>query len=91
MYHDDLVLLHIDGPTNPVDVGTKRDRTEKAQVVLSRRTEQGRYHPAASKDFDKTFGSLTAISEEMREDFEVWPVLMKLDPTLFQSRLPRGD
>ena len=56
-------MIHIDGPTNPADVGTKRDRTEKAQIILWRITERGRYHPIASADFANTFGALTAIFE----------------------------
>ena len=54
MYHDGLVVMHIDGPTNSVDVGTKNDRTEKALVVLTRKIVQGLYHPCGSKNFEKT-------------------------------------
>ena len=71
MRHDDLVMIHIDGPTNPVDVGTKRDRTEKAQVILRRITERGRYHPTASADYAQTFGALTAIFENNEINNEI--------------------
>ena len=41
----------MDGPTNPVDVGTKKDRTEKAPVVLNRMIKEGLSHPRYSADF----------------------------------------
>ena len=65
MRFDDLVMIHIDGPTNPVDVGTKRDRTEKAQIELRKITAKGRYTPTASKDFEQTFGAFTALDANM--------------------------
>ena len=65
MRFDDLVMIHIDGPTNPVDVGTKRDRTDKAQVELRKITAKGRYTPVASSDFHNTFGTFTALSADM--------------------------
>ena len=65
MRFDDLVMIHIDGPTNPVDVGTKRDRTDKAQVELRKITAKGRYTPVASSDFHNTFGTFTALNSDM--------------------------
>ena len=79
MRHDDLVMIHIDGPTNPVDVGTKRDRTEKAQIILRRITERGRCHPTASADYAQTFGALPAI-ENIELNFEILPVVNRLAP-----------
>ena len=96
MYHDGLVVMHIDGPTNSVDVGTKNDRTEKALVVLTRKIVQGLYHPCGSKNFEKTFGAMqtnvdyTAYSSELLDAFEVWPVLMRLTPFFSQPRHSRG-
>ena len=65
MRFDDLIMIHIDGPTNPVDVGTKRDRTEKAQIELRKITAQGRYTPVASRDFANTFGAFAALDGNM--------------------------
>ena len=65
MRFDDLIMIHIDGPTNPVDVGTKRDRTEKAQIDLRKITAQGRYTPVASRDFANTFGAFAALDGNM--------------------------
>ena len=61
MRFDDLIMIHIDGPTNPVDVGTKRDRTDKAQVELRKIIAKGRYTPVASRDFAAAFGAFSAL------------------------------
>ena len=54
MCRDVLVVVHIDGPSNPVDVGTKKDRAEEAFVVLNRILYEGLRHPRDSQDFKHT-------------------------------------
>ena len=53
---DVSTVLHIDGKTNPVDTGTKRqERTTEALPLLLEIAERGRYWPHPSSDFLKTF------------------------------------
>ena len=53
---DGAALIHIDGPTNPVDVGTKPPaRTEKALGILLKIVESGRYQAQKSQNFKDTF------------------------------------
>ena len=59
---DGAALLHIDGPTNPADVGTKpAARTEKSAVVLAKLLRDGKYQAQISKNFKETF--VTTSSE----------------------------
>ena len=56
IYGEIAALLHIDGTTNPADVGTKPlARTTKSYPVLMRIVKGGRYDPKRSKDHAKTF------------------------------------
>jgi hypothetical protein len=53
---DGAALIHIDGPTNPVDVGTKpATRTDKALPILSLLLNEGRYQAQISQNFKDTF------------------------------------
>ena len=53
---DGAALIHIDGPTNPVDVGTKpAARTDKALPILSKLLSGGRYQAQISQNFKDTF------------------------------------
>jgi hypothetical protein len=54
--NDLSVVLHIDGPTNPSDVGTKpNNRTLKAWEVCQELVYQGKYIPRISKNHQETF------------------------------------
>ena len=65
---DISVMIHIDGPTNLADIGTKcLARTGKALAALEDLIHRGRYHPKVSKDHDRTF--VNTVLEEP------WPVL----------------
>ena len=58
------VFMHIDGPTNFADVGTKpANKTVVAQAELDFLIVQGWYTPKMSADYAKTFGG---TSEELR-------------------------
>ena len=62
--NDDLsTVIHIDGKTNPVDVGTKaQTRTVSAQPVLDLVSKSGRYNPRPSSDYAKVFQNELASS-----------------------------
>ena len=52
------VFMHIDGKTNPTDVGTKCNaRTIEAQKELTKIIHDGHYHPRPSKNHGETFGA----------------------------------
>ena len=57
MVHDDIsTVIHIDGKSNPVDVGTKtQSKTTEAQPLLEAAVKRGLYNPRPSDDHHKTF------------------------------------
>ena len=63
--HGDInVLMHIDGPTNPADVGTKGlPRTVKALPILLYLIEKGYFAPQKSTNHGDTFGAATVFAE----------------------------
>ena len=62
--NDLSVVLHIDGPTNPADVGTKpNNRTLKAWEVCAELILKGKYLPRISKNHHETF-EVNAIFHE---------------------------
>ena len=77
------VFLHVDGPTNIADVGTKPSaKTSKAYEELSRLIHKGVYFPHKSKDYDKTFAGLADVKTLplgggffVSSTSEVWPAL----------------
>jgi hypothetical protein len=82
------VFLHVDGPTNIADVGTKPSaKTSKAYEELSRLIHHGVYFPHKSKDYDRTFAGLADVktlplgggywvnSTSVNATSELWPAL----------------
>ena len=59
MSHGDIdVFMHVDGPTNFADVGTKTiSRTQKAFEVLKDLIHKGVYIPKRSQDHQRQFGA----------------------------------
>ena len=81
---DGAALLHIDGPTNPADVGTKpAARTEKSAVVLARMLREGKYQAQISKNFKDTF--VTQRNELFTENTELHTVFQTI---LFKEEAP---
>ena len=58
MMHDEIdTFMHIDGPTNPADVGTKGGtKTKAAMEKLNELITKGKYSPMGSNDYQNTFG-----------------------------------
>ena len=69
MRFEDLIMIHIDGPTNPVDVGTKRERTDKAQVELRKTQKWVRQDDGAERVSShwQTLADRCRELEEMRD------------------------
>ena len=57
MFHGEVaVFMHVDGPTNPTDVGTKPNaKTQVAAVELEHLIYRGKYAPKTSRDHSRTF------------------------------------
>ena len=76
------MMLHIDGKTNPADVGTKPNaRTAESMKTLLRLIHEGRYYAHQSQDHTRTFGAVATEGRRLKEtwltdDFGPWPVLL---------------
>ena len=56
------VMIHVDGKTNPVDVGTKSlSRTQEGLKETLKIVNEGFYQPKQSSDHQNTFGVSTAV------------------------------
>ena len=80
---DGAAFIHIDGPTNPTDVGTKpASRTDKAMRILSKIVDTGKYQAQISQNFKDTF---VTKAEELASLHSVYStVVMKKNAPLLE-------
>ena len=70
------VFIHIDGKTNPVDVGTKAvNRAQEGLKNTLRIVNEGHYDPQESTDHQNTFGANYTTSFTSVDLEEVWNFL----------------